>query len=276
MRFARAAECVQLNDSHIAGAYALSSLAGWNQTPDDWRTLLEFSDACYGIEFEGQLVATTTLVCYGRKLGWIGMVLTHPDFRRRGFARKLMGQAVEQTKTLGIQTLKLDATDQGRPLYETFGFLEEQPVERWQHGPHAGKITANDVGSLSFGSSFYDLDAESCGYDRRSLLARLASRSDAFLSGDAYALSRPGHISRYFGPCVASSEADARYLILEAMARRPDTGWFWDLLPANDRAATIARGLGFVCVRKLTRMTWGREFRGKEEQVFAIGGFEFG
>ena len=32
---------------------------------------------------------------------------------------------------MGIETMKLDATDQGQPLYEKFGFQTEQEIERW-------------------------------------------------------------------------------------------------------------------------------------------------
>jgi hypothetical protein len=75
---------------------------------------------------------------------------------------------------------------------------------------------------------------------------------------------------------VALCQSTARSLIEGAIARHPDSGWFWDLLPANRDAAAIAQDLGFTRVRTLTRMTWGRELRGKEENIFAIGGFEFG
>jgi hypothetical protein len=75
---------------------------------------------------------------------------------------------------------------------------------------------------------------------------------------------------------VAQGRSTARALIEGAIARHSHSGWFWDLLPANRDAVAIAQELGFARARTLTRMTWGRELRGKEENVFAIGGFEFG
>src|SRR5690348_1877706 len=79
-----------LTHADLSGAVALSSLAGWNQTADDWSLLLYLEPQhCWGIEMDGLLGATTTLVCHDRRLAWIGMVLTHPEFRRRGLARRL-------------------------------------------------------------------------------------------------------------------------------------------------------------------------------------------
>jgi len=59
--------------------------------------LLELApQTCFGIEQDRRLVSTATLVCYGRRLAWIGMVLTHPEYRGRGFAHALEIHAVLQ------------------------------------------------------------------------------------------------------------------------------------------------------------------------------------
>lgn len=270
-----AVQFVQLTKEDISDAFALSSIAGWNQTPDDWWLLLELADACYGIRIDGKIVATTTLVCYGRTLAWIGMVLTYLDFRRMGLARSLVAQVMEQAKMLGVRTVKLDATDDGRRLYESSGFRPEQRVERWQRLRQSSNAAGSASGFPS-DSPNADLDAESCGYDRGPLLTRLCACGDSVIESGGYALSRPGRLNRYLGPCVAVSQASARAAIEKTIARHPDTGWFWDLLPANESAVALARDLGFECVRKLTRMSWGPELRGKEEQIFAIAGLELG
>src|SRR6185312_2345722 len=106
----------------IDDAFELSSLAGWNQTRDDWRLLLETAEACLALEAERRLASTATLICYGTKLAWVGMILTHPDFRRRGYARLMMNDIMRRAWGLGIATVKLDATDSGRSLYESVGF----------------------------------------------------------------------------------------------------------------------------------------------------------
>jgi GNAT superfamily N-acetyltransferase len=232
-----------LTAEDIDDAFELSSLAGWNQTRDDWRLLLETGQACLAIEEERRLASTATLMCYGRKLAWVGMVLTHPDFRRRGFARLLMSGIMERACELGMATVKLDATDFGRSLYESFGFRDEQPVERWQ------RLGASDETDLPRGRIMLD---------------------------GGYVGDRPGRLNRYLGPCVAQNAEAAHALISGMLSRAPEVGWFWDLLPENRAAVQLARGLGFERVRTLTRMVWGRDLREHEEQVFAISGFELG
>ena len=118
--------------SDILSAMELSTAAGWNQTPDDWNRILGFSPAgCRCMEAAGQVIATTTLLAYGTDLAWVGMVLTHPEHRRKGLATRLVEDAIAIAERNGICTLKLDATDEGRPLYESFGFAVEGGVERW-------------------------------------------------------------------------------------------------------------------------------------------------
>ena len=78
----------RLVTSDLESALQLSAGAGWNQTKDDWRILLELTpDGCFAIEVDGQLAATTTLLSYGTRLAWVGMVLTRKEFQGRGFAR---------------------------------------------------------------------------------------------------------------------------------------------------------------------------------------------
>src|SRR5438270_12330079 len=97
----------------VPAAFHLSAQAGWNQTEDDWRTLLELAPkTCLAIEVDGQLAATTTLLCYGRRLAWIGMVLTRLEFQRRGLVKRLFRQGVERADRMRLETLRLGGTEQ--------------------------------------------------------------------------------------------------------------------------------------------------------------------
>jgi len=251
----------------------LSCAAGWNQTQDDWRMLLDLEpEGCFGVEIDGNIIATTTLLRHGRQLAWIGMVLTHPQFRHRGFARQLITRALERARDLRIQTVKLDATTEGQHLYESFGFRNEQSIERWVR---KGILEQHAFAPNSVAYP-YDIDTEACGYDRSALMHRLFERSCALGPPSTYLLYRPGRVNAYLGPCVAQTAPDARRLIATALRNNPQCGWYWDLLPQNEEAVTIASGFGFTRERLLTRMILGPELRGREQWVYAIAGFELG
>jgi len=250
----------------------LCTEAGWNQTIDDWRMLIERDrDACFGLDVGGELAATTTLVSYGRQLGWIGMVLTSERFRRRGCARFLLEHALEVAVVRGVETLKLDATAMGAPLYESLGFAVEQPVERWLRGERTGLGAAMQSAA---GAIPGQLDTAAFGADRTGLLQSLAARSILTTCEDAYAMTRPGRMAHYLGPCVATSRAAAQRVVESAT----DSGgpWCWDLLPVNSAAVEVAQALGFAPARRLQRMSRGIELRARDENIFALGGFELG
>lgn len=262
-----------LVQADIHAALELSSAAGWNQTAEDWQMLLELqADGCFGIHSDGRLAATTTLVTYGRRLAWLGMVLTLPAFRNRGFAARLVAHALSFADQLGVETVKLDATDQGQPIYERYGFRAEDAVERWQGSP---VLSAGVCNGAPFDESAMHLDCNAFGADRSHALRLLAARGWACGSERGYVMARPGSRAAYLGPCVAQTGDAAEALIRRALSG--NTGpWFWDLLPANAAAVRIANELGFAPVRRLVRMYRGRELRAQNEMIYALAGFELG
>lgn len=264
-----------MRTSDLAEAFELSAAAGWNQTLEDWRMLLDISPhGCFGIEIDGALAATTTVVCYQKQLAWIGMVLTKNEYRGRGFARNLLAYALEYVDSFDIKTIKLDATEQGKPIYEKFGFHEEQPVERWSR--QGGASTISSASESSLNSSLLDLDRQAFVADRGLLLKTLTGRSSAYQTSAGFLFTRPGRATHYLGPCVASDLTAARKLITERLSEAQDASWSWDLLPENSDAAALAKEFGFSSQRYLTRMARGKSLRGKERMIYAIAGFELG
>jgi hypothetical protein len=194
------------------------------------------------------------------------MVLTNPAYRRRGFARSLLLRTIQRADELGIESLKLDATDQGQPLYESLGFRAEQPVERWWRGP--GKASGAGLQP----ANLLDHDLHAYAADRSELLRALTKRSKVQATADGFCLSRPGRRANYIGPCISSAPDFARRAI-QSRAREES---YWDLLPQNQSALALATELGFQPQRKLIRMVRGRDLRGREDWIYAIAGFELG
>lgn len=261
--------------SDIPGALALTREAGWNQLPADWERLLSLEpEGCFAMECGGCLAATATAVCYGTELAWIGMVLTMPEFRRRGFAGLLMRRVLDFIAQRHVATIKLDATEVAVGLYRKLGFVEERAVERWQRPP--GPVLPAKVERYC---PEPDYDQKVFGADRVALLAQLAPLGSASLSGQGYAMGRPGSLAAYFGPCVASSRDAAETLLRWFLAQHAQEEVFWDLLPENKEAVRLAREFGFAPTRHLVRMVRSNgpaSPLSNHTELFAIAGFEFG
>ena len=268
-----------LTPSDIPACMRLKDAAGWNQTVTDWRNLLALApDGCFGIDSDGELRATTTAVCFGQELAWIGMVLTQHEYQRRGMARRLMEHALQYLRNHSVVWIKLDATESGLPLYGSFGFREEGRIERWIRPKGAAPGGHSSAGRFAPDSA---LDREAFGADRSGLLNVLAGIESASIASMGFAMGRPGSRAAYFGPCVAHSAGAARDLAGWFLQQHAQEDSYWDILAANTDAFEIARELGFERGRELVRMALTdvknpSTFRNHDSLVFATAGFEFG
>lgn len=263
-------------------AVRLSTEAGWNQTPQDWLRLIAFApDGCFGIECDGRMVSTATVVRYGRPLGWIGMVLTLDAYRGRGYATRLMRRCLEHCEETDVACVKLDATDMGRPLYQRLGFVDEYPVERWlREGSGPVPARATPPPAVDFDpTSILSLDRAAFGADRGVLLELLRDWGEGHAVEGGYAMSRPGRKWRQFGPCVARTEAAAHALAEGFLRRHGSAPALWDLCPEHPSAPRLAASMGFRPARRLVRMRRGPAVPGLAAQsdlVWALAGFEYG
>ncbi|MGH9660142.1 MAG: GNAT family N-acetyltransferase [Bryobacteraceae bacterium] len=238
--------------------FALSAAAGWNQTAQDWARFLELApEGCAVIEDGGAIVASGGAIGFDW-LAWIGMVLTLPEHRGRGHARRVMEHLVSSVDGVA-RCVKLDATEMGRPLYLKLGFTDECAVERWSRAAAPFAALETETLKETPPPDNWDFDCWVNGADRSGLLARLAAGGEcASIAGGGYALGRPGRASCYLGPCAAASPEAARALIGWYIARHAAEEISWDLLPdSNPAAAGLAREFGFAPRRRLVRMRRG-------------------
>ncbi|MBI2685445.1 MAG: GNAT family N-acetyltransferase [Acidobacteria bacterium] len=241
-----------LREADLADCMRLKEAAGWNQTPADWRALLAAApEGCFGVEAVGRVVASATAVAHGG-IGWIGMVLTDPAYRGKGLATALLEHSLRYLDDR-VETVKLDATAQGEPLYRKLGFVDEAPIERWAGEVTQGKYVGGSYAGMLRHSPFVPVDA-------------LAECDGAWAAG------RAGSGAWYFGPCYGTSDADVERVARAVLAGRGRA--IWDLFPFHPAAAIAAR-LGFSTSRRLLRMVRGKAVPTTPD-VYAIGGFEWG
>ena len=261
-----------------SGAFELSSLAGWNQTPDDWRRLIELSpEGCFKAVHAGRIVGSVTTTPLGNRVAWIGMMLVHPDFRRRGIARALMLRAIELLRNQGFATIGLDATPLGKPLYEQLGFRSAWGWSRWRNElPSIAGAGLSEAPAVGRGTGLSDgllaIDRSAVGFDRGEVLRRLALGSSVVVSDEGFAMLRPGRVASQLGPVVAKTATAASELIdrIGVGSMRPGSV-IWDVPGNHPEAIGIARSLGFVPFRELDRMWFGNPLpEGRPSWVHAI------
>jgi GNAT superfamily N-acetyltransferase len=108
--------------------------------PEEWRVaceaafrrrLDEADFVAYGVEEAGRLVSCGTgwleehLPSPGQfdgRRGHIASMSTEPEWKRRGYGRQVFGELMGWFAEAGIPRVDLRATEDGRGLYESFGF----------------------------------------------------------------------------------------------------------------------------------------------------------
>jgi len=61
--------------------------------------------------------------------GYIANVYVDPPYRHRGAARALTAAAIDWLRSLGCKVVRLQASQYGRPLYESMGFVSTGEME---------------------------------------------------------------------------------------------------------------------------------------------------
>lgn len=250
-----------LTAADIPFADSLRASAGWNQTPADWQRFINLSPrGCLLAECEGRPVATATTIAYGNELGWIGMMLVHPDFRRRGIARVLMQHSIEILQSARVKAIKLDATPAGREVYLRMGFKDEYTLTRYQHDGaikrHSEGIRAATREDLV---QILELDHAATAAPRQNLIERLLADATQTLVYEtngrivAYGMLRPGSLASYLGPIVTPNSQHGE-LLASALASGKI---FCDLPDRNQAAVAWAKSHNFTPQRTLTRMYLG-------------------
>jgi len=258
----------RLAGSDLAFAHSLSCGTGWNQTRRDWERFLELGpDDCFLAEVEGSAAGTTTTTIYRKELAWIGMVLVDPSFRRRGIGTLLLETALRHLRDrMKIPCIRLDATPEGRPLYEKLGFVAEWDLQRWAKNEAKptdfGTPCSKEAERSALPPVALVLDHTVFGADRSILLETLRVSSDGFrlLPDGSFGFRRSGQRAQYLGPITVTSPESGLALAEGLIADcPPESPLLWDLPILNPIATQLATRLGFSPVRHLTRMRLGSD-----------------
>jgi predicted N-acetyltransferase YhbS len=236
---------------------------------------------------DGAPVGAGGVTCYG-PFAWLGLMAVDPAMQRRGIGQALVEALIVSAHELGCDTVLLDASDAGAPVYTRVGFVEDDRVRVYARetqvvpvvgAPEAEQritaLTRNDLPDL------VEFDARYFGASREALLA-----TSLHLYADRVFATRDeaGEITGYlvaqeqrFGPWIAATPEDAGALLTHALtlqyAAAPSV-----LVPALNRDATdLLERSGFRSSRELRHMRHGGEpALQRRERIYGQASFAIG
>jgi GNAT superfamily N-acetyltransferase len=282
----------RFTEEDIPFAMELKNSAGWNQVEEDWKSYLAFEPkGCFIAEFDGEKAGTATSILYGRRFGWVGMVLVHPSKRRLGIGTELLKKSIEYLQQTGADCVKLDATPMGKKVYIPLGFADEYEVTRYEgtasipedirilpHTVEISPIRETDMGAV------IAFDEACFGASRGNALRRLRLRNGgcSFIAKKGrdifgYIMERPGIEAIQIGPWAALDSVSAEQLFKSVLQKVSGRRVFLDVLSPNESAIEIMKRYQFRLQRGFTRMYLGQNHHpGCPEQIYGTSGAEKG
>jgi GNAT superfamily N-acetyltransferase len=273
-----------LREASIADLPAIGSLresVGWTAHAWALRAVIGVPYArCVVVEGDGTLVAIGSGIAYG-PIGFVGNMVVAQAHRRRGLGSAVLAAVTGFLEDAGCSRVELNATPEGRLLYESHGFasIGTSATTRIPRTAELARDPATTVRPASTDNleALASYDRPRFGGDRRPLLALVLSDTSATVVvaerdgttvGYACVRSDPPRI----GPMLADDPAVAETLLVDAFsALDPGADGLRLNLPPNNRpGADWLRGLGLEIEPWDGRMARGPQVPRREETVYGM------
>ena len=262
------------------------TLVGWARV-EGWNPGLADAPALHaadpqgfiGCFVEGRFAAGISAVRYGSDFGFIGLYISHPDFRGKGYGRKVWDAGMAH---LDGRTIGLDGVPEQQANYRSMGFEPVHDTFRW-----TGSLSGL-ADSLAPVTAVDHLPAI-LGYDRNIFPAEREVFLTEWLapprvgkaiiregSVEAYAVCRECHEGYKIGPLFADNATDAG-ILLASFASQTDGQPVNIDVPAYQTAfAGWLAELGFSRGFTTARMYRGAPPVVRLESIFGITTLELG
>ncbi|MCX8996426.1 GNAT family N-acetyltransferase [Rhizobiaceae bacterium BDR2-2] len=177
-----------------------------------------------GCFVDGRLAAAIAATAYGREFGFIGLYISHPAFRGKGYGKRVWDAGMERLSGLSVG---LDGVPAQQENYRKSGFVEQYRTWRWS-GHFIGKYEARDDIVPIAPGQLADLNE----YDRRFFPAARPAFLQAWTSAPRLSLAivTDGRIRGYgtlrqcrdgckIGPLFVDDDADSQQLFAALASR---------------------------------------------------------
>jgi len=247
----------------------LDLAAGESWVSDRWEfefLLALFPSGCLAAREKGVTVGYVTAIRHGLS-GWVGNLIVRPGFRGQGVGSILMGHALDALAAAGAETVWLTASRQGKPIYERFGFVVVDVINRW-----VGKGLWNGAGTRHVGdlSAIIETDRAGWGDRREHLLAASLERGRLYGADDAFLVSQPCGDSVQFGPWGGSGVSGPLLLEEALLEAGKGTRVVLDVPVRNTWLTSLLLGRGFTIGGSTLLMCRGNEPAYNPELIGAL------
>jgi N-acetylglutamate synthase-like GNAT family acetyltransferase len=274
----------EMNLKDAERLFELSGLVGWNQTLEDCRFLVE-AEWCKMIcvEEDGEVIGTAGAPVYD-DMGFINMVIVHPDYRKRGIATAMIRHLLD---TMDVKTFRLHATPAGSFVYSKIGFETTRTMSYFVAAePRFPKSEVAVVpATMADLDAIAALDLKNSGMNRKKLLADNLNRFGKFalkIEKDkellGFSLGRRGRKQRQIAAVeTVDGDWEKAFALIGAAApmekELPSNIIFFD---ADKAAIKQAEQCGMERVRELIEMEYGVPGTPPGAGYHAIYGGDFG
>jgi GNAT superfamily N-acetyltransferase len=261
---------------------ALRDSVGWAVHEWALRAVLQPPDArCLVVTDDlDRIVGVGSGISYG-ELGFVGNMVVVEDHRRRGVGAAVLDAIVSfLSGERGCTRLELNATAEGRPLYEAHGF-ETIGMSAFARIGRDVSLAGDPSAAIRAGGTD-DLD-DLVAYDRPRFGGDRRAIFEALLGGEIarfVVAERDGALVGYacaqlegprIGPMVADDPSIAEAVLREAFDLLPDVEELrLNLPPENREGADWMRGLGVEVELWDGRMARGPQVPRRPETIYAM------
>ncbi|MEW5854201.1 MAG: GNAT family N-acetyltransferase [Myxococcota bacterium] len=257
----------------LAVVRAITDAAGLTGAADNISRYLAWQPDGYRVlERDGVVVACVGAVRFGRT-AFVGAMAVLPSEQRRGYGRRALERLLTELDHEGMETILLEATDAGTPLYRQLGFVVDHETYAYRlESPraHGDPLPGIPTDALDEVVAF---DASHFGAVRRDLLVGMWREHPE----RSAVVRRGGRVVAYgmctrtrLGPVVAEAREDAERLMdtLLLLPRDPLMAAHAPL--PNEHAHALLTTRGFHQVRRLRRMRRGGHPLGNPGAIYTL------
>jgi GNAT superfamily N-acetyltransferase len=250
----------------LSAAHRLTQRLKWPHRLEDWQFAARLGRGIAAVDAAdpSTLLGTAMYWTYGDAYASLGLVIVSPDRQGAGIGRALMDRAL---RAVDGRHVMLNATEEGRPLYEKLGFVAmgticqhqgtafQAPLAPLPAGERLRPVVASDLSSIAA------LASRASGMPRDAVIAELLS------VGDGVAIDRDGVLTGFalfrrfgrghsIGPVVAGDLDRAKALVSHWLGQH--SGMFIRIdIPAASGLGDWLDDLGLTRVDTGTTMVKG-------------------